>query len=72
MNAESSTVLFCYDGSDQAQHALDVLATLFAEADTHVLYVWEPIERIVARYAALAPFMARSWAPPTTTSRPRR
>ena len=32
-------------------------ATLFPGAHAHVLHVWEPIERIVARYAVLAPFM---------------
>jgi len=54
---ESTTVLLCYDGSAQSMHAVSVVGTLFPGADTHVLNVWEPIERIIARYAVLAPFM---------------
>ena len=57
MTNDPSTVLFCYDGSEQAQHALSVTAKLFPGAHAHVLHVWEPIERIVARYAVLAPYM---------------
>jgi len=50
-------VLLCYDGSPQAEHAVEVTGRLFPGARTHVLYVWEPVERIIARYAVLAPFM---------------
>ena len=57
MSAESRTVLLCYDGSPQSQHAAAVAGALFPGAHAHVLHVWEPIERIVARYAVLAPFM---------------
>ena len=56
MTAELRTVLICYDGSDRAQHAVAVTATLFPGAHAHVLNVWEPLERIVARYAALGPY----------------
>jgi nucleotide-binding universal stress UspA family protein len=54
---ETATVLLCYDGSDQAKHAIEVAGRLFRGADARVLHVWEPVERIVARYAVLAPFM---------------
>jgi nucleotide-binding universal stress UspA family protein len=51
------TILLCFDGSDQSKHAAGVTGELFPGAQVHVLNVWEPIERIVARYAVLAPFM---------------
>ncbi len=50
-------ILLCFDGSDQSRHAVGVAGELFAGAEAHVLFVWEPVERIVARYAVLAPFM---------------
>ena len=50
-------ILLCFDGSDQSKHAVGVTGELFAGAQTHVLNVWEPVERIVARYAVLAPYM---------------
>jgi nucleotide-binding universal stress UspA family protein len=53
---DAPTVLVCYDGSDRAAHAIAVTAKLFPGASAHVLTVWEPIERIVARYAALGPY----------------
>jgi len=52
-----ASVLICYDGSDHAAHAIAVTATLFPGAQAHVLNVWEPMERIVARYAALGPYL---------------
>jgi nucleotide-binding universal stress UspA family protein len=52
-----SSVLICYDGSDRADHAVAVTAKLFPGAEAHVLNVWEPLERIIARYAALGPFV---------------
>ena len=57
MNDDARTLLLCYDGSEQATHAVTVTAALFPGAQTLVLNVWEPIERIVARYAVLVPFM---------------
>lgn len=51
------TILLCFDGSDQSKHAAGVTAELFPGAEVHVLNVWEPVERIVARYAVLAPYM---------------
>lgn len=50
-------ILLCFDGSDQSKHAVAVAGQLFAGAEAHLLNVWEPVERIVARYAVLAPFM---------------
>lgn len=52
-----ASVLICYDGSDRAAHAIEVTATLFPGAQAHVLNVWEPMERIVARYSALGPYL---------------
>ena len=57
MTDERCTILLCFDGSPQAEHAAKIAGRLFPSAHAHVLYVWEPVERIVARYAALAPFM---------------
>jgi nucleotide-binding universal stress UspA family protein len=57
VTADSRTVLICYDGSDRAQHATTLTATLFPGAHAHVLNVWEPLERIVARYAALGTYL---------------
>jgi nucleotide-binding universal stress UspA family protein len=54
---ESSTILLCYDGSSQADHAAEVAGRLFPGARADVLFVWEPVERIIARYSVLAPFM---------------
>jgi nucleotide-binding universal stress UspA family protein len=51
------TVLICYDGSDRAEHAVAVTAQLFPGAHAHLLNVWEPLERIVARYAAIGPYL---------------
>ena len=48
--------MVCYDGSERADHAVKVTAKLFPGAHAHVLNVWEPIERIVARYSALGPY----------------
>jgi nucleotide-binding universal stress UspA family protein len=59
---EFRTVLICYDGSDRAQHAVAVSATLFPGAHAHVLNVWEPLERVVARYAALGPYVGEGIA----------
>jgi nucleotide-binding universal stress UspA family protein len=53
---DAPTVLICFDGSDRAGHAIEVTAKLFPGAHAHVLNVWEPIERIVARYSALGPY----------------
>jgi nucleotide-binding universal stress UspA family protein len=53
---EVRTVLLCYDGSERADHAVAVAAKLFPGAHAHVLNVWEPLERIVARYSALGPY----------------
>lgn len=57
MSEQPSTILLCYDGSPQADHAAEVAGRLFPGARAYVLYVWEPIERIIARYSVLAPFM---------------
>jgi nucleotide-binding universal stress UspA family protein len=53
---DAPSVLVCYDGSKRAAHAIAVTAKLFPGAHVHVLNVWEPIERIVARYSALGPY----------------
>ena len=50
-------VLICYDGSDHAKHAIAVTASLLPGAQAHMLNVWEPMERIVARYSALGPYL---------------
>lgn len=55
-----ASVLICYDGSDRAAHAIAVTAKLFPGAQAHVLNVWEPMERIIARYSALGPYLGES------------
>jgi nucleotide-binding universal stress UspA family protein len=55
-----ATVLICYDGSDRAAHAIEVTAKLFPGATAHVLNIWEPMERIVARYSALGAYLGDS------------
>jgi len=55
-----TTLLICYDGSERADHAISVAASIFPGADAHVLNVWEPMERIVARYSALGPYLGES------------
>jgi nucleotide-binding universal stress UspA family protein len=57
---ESRTLLICYDGSEHAAHAVAVTAELFPGAQAHVLNVWEPIERIIARYATLGSYVGDS------------
>ena len=52
-----ASILICYDGSDRAAHAIAVTAELFPGAQAHVLNVWEPMERIVARYSAIGPYI---------------
>jgi nucleotide-binding universal stress UspA family protein len=49
--------MLCYDGSPHADHAVEAAGRLFPGVRAHLLYVWEPIERVVARYAVLAPLM---------------
>jgi nucleotide-binding universal stress UspA family protein len=51
------TVLLCYDGSPQAGYAVEAAGRLLPGARAHLLYVWEPVERLIARYAVLAPLM---------------
>jgi nucleotide-binding universal stress UspA family protein len=59
--ADSSTkILICFDGSDRAAHAIAVAGQLFPGAEATVVHVWETIEHIVARYAALAPYLGES------------
>jgi nucleotide-binding universal stress UspA family protein len=53
---EAPAVLVCYDGSERVAHAIAVTVKLFPGARVHVLNVWEPLERIVARYSALGPY----------------
>lgn len=60
MPGQTPTLLICYDGSDHAKHAIEVAAQLFPGAAAKILHVWEPIEHIVARYAALAPFLGEA------------
>jgi nucleotide-binding universal stress UspA family protein len=55
--SDSPTLLLCYDGSDHAKHAVDVAAKLFPGATATVVHVWEPLEHIIARYAALSPYL---------------
>jgi len=57
VSQEPVTILLCYDGSPQSEHAADLAGRLFPGARAEVLYVWEPVERIIARYAVVAPFM---------------
>jgi nucleotide-binding universal stress UspA family protein len=56
----SATILICYDGSERAGHAIAVCGRMFPGADAHVLNVWEPMERIIARYSALGPYLGES------------
>jgi nucleotide-binding universal stress UspA family protein len=56
----SPTILICYDGSDRAKHAIAVAGHLFPGGEALVLNVWETIEHIVARYAALTPYLGES------------
>ena len=61
MPADSSTkILICFDGSDRAAHAIAVAGQLFPGAEATIVHVWETIEHIVARYAALAPYLGES------------
>lgn len=56
MSDDVRKLLLCYDGSERADHAIAVTARLFPGVRVHVLNVWEPLERIVARYSALGPY----------------
>jgi nucleotide-binding universal stress UspA family protein len=56
VTTESPSILICFDGSERARHAIAVTAQLFPAGHAHILNVWEPVERIVARYAALGPY----------------
>lgn len=56
----AASLLICYDGSDRAGHAIAVCGEIFPGAQAHVLNVWEPMERIVARYSALGPYVGES------------
>jgi len=58
--AMAAKLLICYEGSDRAGHAIAVCGELFPGAQAHVLNVWEPMERIVARYAAIGPYIGDS------------
>lgn len=41
-------VIICFDGSDSARWALDVVATTFGSSPAVLLNVWNPPERVVA------------------------
>ena len=56
----AAKLLICYEGSDRAGHAIAVCGELFPGAQAHVLNVWEPMERIVARYSALGAYLGDS------------
>jgi nucleotide-binding universal stress UspA family protein len=56
----AASLLICYEGSERAGHAIAVCGKLFPGAQAHVLNVWEPMERIVARYSALGPYVGDS------------
>src|ERR1700733_11112872 len=56
----AASLLICYEGSERAGHAIAVCGELFPGAQAHILNVWEPMERIVARYAALGPYVGDS------------
>jgi len=58
--SQACRVLICYDGSDRADHAIEVTARLFPGGEAHVVNVWETMERIVARYSALGPYLGES------------
>ncbi len=42
-------ILIAYDGSDDAQHAIDHAAAMLGGADAVVLYVRQPLEGMAAR-----------------------
>jgi nucleotide-binding universal stress UspA family protein len=52
-------LLLCYDGSDEARHAVVEAARMFPGARSVVLNVWKPIELVGAQYP-LVPFTGDS------------
>jgi nucleotide-binding universal stress UspA family protein len=56
------TLLVCYDGSEHADHAVEVAGRLFPGANARILHIWEPVESLVARYAVLSPYLGEDVA----------
>jgi nucleotide-binding universal stress UspA family protein len=50
----SSPILIAYDGSANADHAIDVAAELFGGGPAEIVHAWEPIASAAARVAVYA------------------
>ena len=48
MRDDRAMILLCFDGSEDAQAAVDLTATLFADRPVTVLAVWEPYVEIIS------------------------
>lgn len=55
------TVLIAYDGSEQAQRAIDYAGRFLSAKNAYILTVWEPIHRQAARAAGMSGMMQHDW-----------
>jgi nucleotide-binding universal stress UspA family protein len=47
-------ILIAYDGSENADHAIDVAAALFGGGAAEIIHAWEPVSSAAARSAVYA------------------
>lgn len=56
------TVLIAYDGSKEAQHAIEYAGRFLSAKNAYILTVWEPIHRQAARAAGMSGMMQHDWS----------
>lgn len=61
-NLKGDTVLIAYDGSDEAQHAVEYAGRFLSAKNAYILTVWEPIHRQAARAAGMSGMMQHDWS----------
>ncbi|HIW91045.1 MAG TPA: universal stress protein [Candidatus Corynebacterium avicola] len=59
---EGDTVLIAYDGSAEANGAIDYAGRFLSTKNAYILTVWEPIHRQAARTAGMSGMMQHDWS----------
>ncbi|MGO1464349.1 MAG: universal stress protein [Candidatus Corynebacterium faecigallinarum] len=59
---DGDTVLIAYDGSEEANGAIDYAGRFLSAKNAYILTVWEPIHRQAARTAGMSGMMQHDWS----------
>ena len=59
---DGDTVLIAYDGSEEANGAIDYAGRFLSTKNAYILTVWEPIHRQAARTAGMSGMMQHDWS----------